>query len=90
MFYMYLELGDGTLVAHSELKGKGEKRYIEVEFERARDEGGLCSARCQVPPYKWLFNEHFTKKELAFFNEFLRHNAGSLFEYAQCGGVQNA
>lgn len=90
MLYMYLELGDGTMVAHSELKGKGEKRYVEVQFERPRDEGGFCSARCKVPPYKWLFNEHFTKKELAFFNEFLRHNAGSLFEYAQCGGVQNA
>ena len=90
MIYEYMELGDGTIITHSELKGKGEKRYVEVFFEREREEGGIYSACCKVPPYKWIYNQYFTKKELAFFVDFLEHNAPLLFECAEHGGINIA
>lgn len=90
MFYDYVELADRTLIAHSEIKLKDENKTIEVQFERPRAEGGFCSARCELPSYKWIFNEYFSDEDIAFFEEFLSHNAHTLFKYAECGGIQIA
>ena len=45
MFYPYVELADGTMIAHSETKSSEEGKSVEVQFERPRDEGGFYSAR---------------------------------------------
>ena len=90
MFYQYVELSDKTIIAHSELKNNGELKSIEVQFERPREAGGFCSARCELPSYKWIFNEHFSADDLKFFEEFLSHNAQTLFKYAACGGIKIA
>lgn len=90
MFYQYLELGDRTLISHSEIKNKDGDKFIEIQFERPREKGGFYSARCELPSYKWIFNEYFTKKDLDFFEEFLSHNAHTLFKYAECGGIKIA
>ena len=90
MFYQYVELSDKTLIAHSEIKEIDGEKGLEVQFERPRDEGGFCSARCELPTYKWLFNEFFSDEELKFFEEFISHNAHTLYKYAECGGIQIA
>lgn len=90
MFYQYVELADGTLISHSDIKNSESGKSVEVQFEKPRDEGGFYSARCELPSYKWIFNEHFTDKDLHFFKEFLEHNAHTLFKYAECGGIQIA
>ena len=82
MFYEYLELEDETSVSYSEIKEKGNVKFIEVQFERPRNEGGFYSARCELPSNKWVFNEFFSEKDLKFFNDFLKHNANTIFKYA--------
>ena len=37
MFYPYVELADGTMIAHSETKNSEEGKSVEVQFERPRD-----------------------------------------------------
>ena len=90
MFYQYVELADQTIIAHSDLIEKDGTKCVEVQFERPREKCGFYSARCELPSYKWIFNEYFTKKDLDFFEEFLSHNAHTLFKYAECGGIQIA
>ena len=90
MFYQYVELADGTQIAHSEIKNKDDVKSVEVQFERPRNEGGFYSARCELPSYKWIFNEHFTDSDLKFFEDFLSHNAHTLLKYAECGGIKIA
>lgn len=90
MFYPYLTLADETSVSHTETKERDEQKYIEVQFERPREEGGFCSARCELPSYRRIFNEYFNESEIEFFNEFLSHNAYTLFKYADCGGIEIA
>ena len=90
MFYQYVELADKTLIAHSDLKKQGDGKVVEVQFERPRTEGGFCSARCELPSYKWIFNEFFSDEDLAFFEKFLSHNAHTIFKYADCGGIKIA
>lgn len=90
VFYQYVELADKTIIAHSEIKNNNGNKSVEVQFERPRSEGGFCSARCELPSYKWIFNEYFTDDDLHFFEQFLEHNAHTLFKYAECGGIKFA
>ena len=90
MFYQYVEFADKTIIAHSEIKNNNGNKSVEVQFERPRSEGGFCSARCELPSYKWIFNEYFTDDDLHFFFFFLEHNAHTLFKYAECGGIKIA
>jgi len=62
------------------------EQYIEVHFERPLQTGGFDSARCVLPSYEWLYNEGYSEREIAFFNEWLSHNAHTLFKYAGSGG----
>lgn len=66
---------------------KTELQTVEVHFERPTEQG-FCSARCVLPSYKWMFNDGFSPDEIAFFEEFLRHNAHLLYRYAAQGGAQ--
>lgn len=89
MMYEYLTFPDQTLVTHSELREKDNKKFIEVYFEKPI-EGGFCSANCILPSYEWTLIEGYSKEEIDFFTKFLVHNAGSLFKYASNGGIQIA
>lgn len=90
MMYEYMTLNDETSIFHSELKERNGKQFVEVQFEKPREEGGFYSARAELPSYKWIFNEYFSKDELDFFIEWLSHNAHTIFKYAACGGIQIA
>ena len=89
MLYPYLTLWDDTEICHSQIMEKDGKPVVEVHFEKPV-ESGFCSARCTLPDYPWQFNEGFSEKEIAFFDEFLRHNAHLLIKYAGTGGIHCA
>lgn len=89
MMYGYITLPDNTEIVHSELRTRNGENYVEVHFERPIN-GGFKSARCELPSYKWLFNDGFSKDEIAFFNKFLKHNAHTIFEFAANGGSKIA
>ena len=86
MMYQYLTLADETEIVHSELHQDGS---VIVHFERPK-EGGFDTARCTLPSYSWIKKEGFTEQEIAFFEEFLRHNAHLIFKYARSGGLKYA
>ncbi len=86
MMYEYLELADQTLVTHSQVLREGDRETVQVHFERPKI-GGFDSARCELPSYRWLVCDGFTEQEIAFFTEFLHHNAHLLFRYARSGGI---
>ena len=89
MIYDYISLPDGTEIVHTQILNEKENPTVEVHFE-CPVEGGFKSARCELPTYKWLFNEGYSDKEISFFNEFLHHNAHLIFRYAATGGLQIA
>lgn len=86
MMYEYITLDDNTLITHSQLLDRNGHQEVEVHFEKPID-GGFCSARFVLPSYQLLFNDGYTAKELAFFVEFLHHNAEVLFDFASEGGA---
>lgn len=86
MMFPYITFADETEVTHSQTLVDGEKEYIEVHFERAI-ESGFQSARCRLPEYTWLYNDGFPEETIAFFDDFLMHNAHLLFRYAADGGL---
>ena len=90
MMYPYITLADETMIVHSEMRQNDSGEYVEVHFERPLDKGGFKSARALLPSYKWISNEGFSEKELAFFTELLENNAHTIMKYAKCGGIQIA
>lgn len=89
MMYPYMTLPDETEITHSHLMERCGQQTVEVHFERPR-ENGFDSARCVLPTYEWKFNEGYSPAEIAFFEEFLRHNAHLIYRYAQQGGIRCA
>lgn len=89
MMYPYMILGDETEIVHSQLIEKDGKQEVEVHFERPTEDG-FDSARCSLPDYKWIKRDGFTDQEIAWFEEFLHHNAHLLFKYAANGGIKIA
>lgn len=89
MIYPYITLDDETEIVHTQILDSDGKKTVEVHFERPIDVG-FKSARCELPSYKWLFNEGFSDEEISFFTEFLHHNAHTIFEFAENGGSQVA
>lgn len=89
MMYPYITLDDETEITHSHIIEHGDAQLVEVHFERPA-EHGFDSARCVLPTYQWKFSEGFSNEELAFFDEFLRHNAHLLYRYAAQGGIHCA
>ncbi len=86
MIYPYMTLSDDTEITHTHLFEENGQNTVEVHFERPTD-NGFESARCSLPSYKWILREGFTDDEIAFFDEFLRHNAHLIFKFAQNGGI---
>ena len=89
MMYPYITLADDTEITHSHIMEQEGIQSVEVHFERPTEEG-FVSARCVLPSYEWKFNEGFRPDELSLFDEFLRHNAHSLYRYAAQGGIHCA
>ena len=89
MMYPYLTLADATEITHSHLMETDGINTVEVHFERAVP-NGFQSARCQLPEYKWKFNDGFSDDDILFFEELLRHNAHLFFRYASQGGMHCA
>ena len=89
MMYPYITLYDETEITHSHLIKEDGINKVLVHFERPVD-SGFHSARCELPDYKWLYNEGYSDDEIAFFEELLRHNAHLIYRYAESGGVQIA
>ena len=89
MMYAYMTLPDETEIVHSHLLDHNGVKSVEVHFERPKNLG-FDSARCVLPTYEWIIRDGFTDAEIAFFEEFLRHNAHLLFKYAEAGGLQSA
>lgn len=86
MMYPYITFSDETEVTHSHILENDGLQVVEVHFERPVEQG-FYSARCVLPTYQWKFNEGFSDEDIAFFNEFLRHNAHLLYRYAAQGGI---
>ncbi len=89
MMYPYITLSDETEITHSHIIERDGVQTVEVHFERPV-ESGFDSARCVLPSYQWKFNEGFSREEIAFFDEFLQHNAHLLYRYAAQGGIHCA
>lgn len=87
--YPYITLADETEITHSHLIDRDGVQTVEVHFERPTDTG-FASARCVLPSYQWKFKDGFNEGEVAFFDEFLRHNAHLLYRYAAQGGIHCA
>lgn len=89
MVYPYLTLGDGTEIVHTHLFEKDGLETVEVHFEKPIKDG-FKSARCELPAYKWLFNDGYSDAEIEFFTKFLESNAHLIFKYASSGGLKLA
>ena len=86
MMYPYMILADETEITHSQILDGDGTEQVEVHFEQATEQG-FDSARCVLPAYQWKFKEGFSAEEIAFFEEFLQHNAHLLYRYAAQGGI---
>ena len=89
MMYPYITLADETEIVHSQIIDDNGKQKVIVHFERPTEDG-FDFARCELPEYKWIMKEGYTKEEMALFDQFLRNNAHLIFKYAANGGVQIA
>lgn len=86
MMYPYITLSDGTEIIHSHIL---DENKIIVNFERPT-ETGFDDARCELPSYKWLQVDGYSKQEIDFFEELLEHNVHLIYKYASNGGVHIA
>lgn len=89
MMYPYMTLADETEVLHSQIIEESNVQKVIVHFERPTEDG-FHSARCELPTYKWISQEGYSKEEIAMFEQLLRSNAHLLYKYAANGGIQIA
>ena len=89
MMYPYITLADETEIVHSQLLEEDGIKKVIVHFERPTEDG-FDSARCELPNYRWIYNEGFTESEIEFFEKLLHGNAHLLYKYAENGGVKIA
>lgn len=87
--FPYLTFSDGTEVVYSKILEKNGEKTVQVHFECPID-GGFKSARCELPSYKWMFNDGYSDEEINFFIDFLEHNVHLFFEFAAEGGMKIA
>ncbi|MCL1806792.1 MAG: DUF1902 domain-containing protein [Oscillospiraceae bacterium] len=89
MMYPYITLADETLITHSHLLDDGEKKSVEVHFERPKHQG-FDMARCSLPSYEWIIRDGFTDEEIERFERICRDGAHIFYKYAACGGASIA
>ena len=86
MVYEYMTFPDGTEIVHTQVLNENTNPTVEVNFERPTP-NGFDSARCELPSYNWIERTGYSDEEIAFFTEFLHHNAHLIFRYAKSGGI---
>lgn len=89
MMYPYMILADDTEIVHSQIIQEDGTQKVIVNFERPTDEG-FDSARCELPDYKWISNEGYSKEEIQVFEQLLHSNAHLIYKYAANGGINIA
>lgn len=87
--YPYMTLADETEIVHSQIIEKDGKQQVIVHFERPTEQG-FDSARCELPEYRWIFNEGYSDEEISMFELLLQSNAHLLYKYAMNGGIHIA
>lgn len=86
MMYPYMTYADNTEITHSGIQADGTVQvYIETPIFQ-----GFKHATCLLPSYKWTEIEGYTDKEMAFWDEYLHHNAHLILELASEGGYAHA
>lgn len=86
MLYSYMELEDGTQVAHSNVL---EDNTVEVRIERPTEDG-FDTARCLLPAFKWFERKGFSEVELEDLDDLVRHNFPLIMRYARDASTQYA
>ena len=89
MMYPYMTLADETLITYSHLICEGEKKSVEVHFERPKLYG-FDMARCVLPSYEWILRDGFSDDEIKKFEMLLEGGAHTFFKYAELGGMNIA
>lgn len=90
MLYPYMTLDDETIISHSQIIEEDGVNKVIVNFERPNKEDDFDNARCELPSYKWLYNEGYSDAEIAFFEELMEYNAHLFYKYAASGGLKIA
>ncbi len=86
MLYSYMTLFDGTDVAHTQIF---DQNHVLIHFERA-NEKEYCFATCELPTYKWESVEGFSAEDMEFLDEYARHNAALIYDFAAKGGAESS
>jgi hypothetical protein len=71
MMYPYMTLADETEIVHSQIIEEDGMRKVIVNFERPTEDG-FNSARCELPTYKWLSVDGYSKSEIEYFERLLQ------------------
>ena len=87
MMYPYMTLNDDTEITHSEMMPDGR---VKVYIETPDINDGFHNAVCWLPEYKWENISGYTKEEMDYYADLLRHNAHAIIDFSQDGGVLNA
>jgi hypothetical protein len=74
MMYPYMTLADETEIVHSQIIEEDGMKKVIVNFERPTEDG-FDSARCELPTYKWLSVDGYSKSEIEYFERLLHSNA---------------
>lgn len=89
MLYNFMELPDETIISHSEILNKDGKEQVKVYIEKPIDDG-FANATCWLPDYKWEDVAGFTDDEMIHLKDIVESEAHMIFEFARCGGFENA
>ena len=84
MMYPYMTLADETEIVHSQIITENDQEKIFIHFERPTEDG-FDSARCELPSYKWLYNDGYSAQEITLFEKLMRSNAHLIYRYARDG-----
>ena len=84
MMYPFMTLNDGTEIVHSELKKDGTvKVYVEKPVYR-----GFQSAECYLPEYTWKNIHGFSKKDIEYYQDYIKSISHVIMELAADGGFE--
>ena len=87
MLYPFMTLNDGTEIVHSETIETAGKEKVEVRIENPVY-GGVHSATCWLPEYKWENIDGFSPEDIQYFQELLESVAHIILQLAREGGIE--
>lgn len=86
MIYPFMTLNDNTEITHTEILPNGNVIvYVETPVY-----GGFHSAECYLPSNQWKNINGYTKKEMSYYQEFIRSLQDVIMDLAADGGFENA